>query len=139
MVGSRMSEIDLGVTMDALAAKLEDGGVSKRIYAWPVDSVAPPAVVIGYPTALDFDVTFGRGSDRAVFPIYFVAGRISDRTTRDALSVIVTGANSIKTALDGPLSSTLGGTVRVTDCQVQEVTVGSISLLAAVFSTEVVT
>lgn len=135
-----MSAIALATTMDALAAKLVAGGVSSRVFAWPEEAVPAPAVVIGYPETIEFDMTFGRGSDKATFPIWFLAGKVIGRATRDAISAIVTGATATKNVLDGPL--TVGAntaSVRVTECRIETVTVGTVQYLAARFDTEVIT
>ena len=111
--------------------------VTKNAYPWPVESINAPCVVIGYPTDLGFDYTFDRGSDRAIFPVYYMAGRTSDRNTRDELSRAIVGINGIKDAIDG----TLGGTVSsatVIDCEVATVTVNSISYIALQFNVEII-
>jgi hypothetical protein len=97
--------IQLGPTMDALAAKVP-AEAAERVHAWPVKQVNPPCAVVGYPDEpIAFDATFQRGSDRATIPIYFLVGGVHDRTARDALSAILTGATGIKDAIDGPLES----------------------------------
>lgn len=134
-----MSAIDLAGTMDALAAKVP-AAASYRVHAWPMESITPPCVVVGYPKSIDFDTTFGRGSDTAVFPVWFIVGKIATKQSRDALSEIITGAAGIKDALDGAL--TVGATtadVRVTDCTPEEVTVAATTYMAARFDCEVVT
>lgn len=131
-----MAAIVLSTVMDAIATEISDAGIMDRVYAWPSDGVTVPCAVVGYPTAIDFDTTFGRGSDRAVFPVYVLVGRVADQNTRDVLSGIVTGATGIKDALDG----TLGGAVqsaRVTDMKVEAVTVQGVEFLSATFELEV--
>jgi hypothetical protein len=131
-----MSAIDIGAIMDGIAEAAEDGDVTTRVYAWPTESIAPPCAIVGYPTDLQFDATFGRGSDKAVFPLWVVVGKVADRTARDALSGLITGATGVKDAIDG----TLGGacqTARVSDCQVELLAIGGISYLSARFDIEV--
>lgn len=131
-----MAAIDLSVIMDAIAQRIKDANVTPRAYPWPVGNITVPCAVVGYPTKLDFDMTFKRGGDEANFPIYFIVGKSGDLSSRDALSNIITGATSIKDNLDG----NLGGAVqsaRVTNCQVEEVAVAGVDYLAAVFTLEV--
>lgn len=97
--------IQLGSIMDAIAAKVPDTATS-RVYAWPVETIQPPCAVVAYPEEpIQFDATFTRGSDRATFPLFFLVGKATERTARDRLSEIVTGATGIKDAMDGPLES----------------------------------
>ncbi len=131
-----MAAIVLGDVMDAIAATLLSGNVTKRAYAWPEEAVAVPCAVVGDPESIDFDATYGRGSDKATFPVWFLVGLVTGRASRDALSDIITGAAAVKNVLDG----TLGGvvqTARVTDCQPDVVTVGGVSHLAGRFDVEV--
>ena len=133
-----MAALNLALTMDALAAKVP-AGVAARVYAWPVESVTPPCVVVGYPKTIDFDATFGRGSDTAVFPMWFLAGKVSTKQARDALSAVISGAAGIKATLDGALTvGTTTADVRITDCTIEEVTVAAVVYLAARFDCEVV-
>jgi hypothetical protein len=134
-----MSAIDMAGTMDALAAKVPTTA-AYRVFAWPVEDVTPPCVVVGYPTSIDFDLTMDRGSDMAVFPVWYVVGKVAGKQARDALSAIITGAAGIKNALDGPL--TVGSStadVRVTDCTPETITVAAVPYLAARFDCEVIT
>lgn len=136
-----MAAIDLAGTMDALAAKLVAGSVAaKRVHAWPEENVTPPCVVIAYPDDIEYDQTFGRGSDKTSFPIYFLVGKVTGKASRAALSALVTGSGAIKNVLDGPL--TVGAntaSVRVTHCRPDTVKFGTIEYLAARFDTEVIT
>ncbi len=96
--------IQLGPLMDAIAAKVP-AGATERVYAWPVESVSPPCAVVGYPDQpIEFDATFGRGSDRVRIPLFLLVGKATERTARDALSAVLTGATGIKDAIDGPLT-----------------------------------
>jgi len=133
-----MGAINLASVMDAIANTITEAGVTDRAYAWPVESVSPPCVVVGYPKELDFDVTFTRGSDRALFPVYVIVGKVSDRSARDVLSNVITGATGIKDALDGDLGGEVS-TARVQDCQIEDVNVAGVAYLAAVFTLEVYT
>jgi hypothetical protein len=131
-----MSNIDLTVTMDAMAEALI-GNVITRVYAWPAESVTAPCIVIAYPETIDLDYTMDDGSDSAKFPIYYIAGKVSDRNTRDELSKIISGVKSVKTALDGDLSGAVNS-CSVQDCEITEITIGSIAFAAAKFTVEII-
>jgi hypothetical protein len=132
-----MAAVDLGAVMQAIADRLVAAGVVTRAYGYPVGSVQPPCAVVGYPEELDFDATFGRGSDRAVLPVWIVAGATHDRTTRDVLSAYIgDGARSVKAALEPNVGGAVQ-TARVTDCQVEKLPIGAVEYMAAKFMIEV--
>lgn len=124
---------NLADVMDAIAAALV--AVTPRTYGWPVGSVTPPCAVVGYPTNIDFDMTYQRGADKANFPIYFLAGVGTEKSARDALSSIITGAIDIKDVLDGDLDGKIQSG-RVTDCKIEQIEVGSILYVSATFTYE---
>lgn len=126
----------MAACMDGLAQLITDADLADNVYAWPAENVTVPCAVVSYPTDITFDLTFGRGADQATFPCYFMVGNSSDKSSRGALSAILAGVNSVKSALDGAHAF---GSVRVTDCKVQEVVVGAVTYLSAVFDVEVVT
>lgn len=128
--------MDIGLVMQAIADTITGGNVTSRAYAWPAEQVSAPCAVVGYPTELDFDATFMRGADRAIFPVYLVVGRASDRASRDVLSALITDATGIKGVLDGTLGDVVQ-TARLTNLKVETVTIGSVSYLAAVGEVEV--
>jgi hypothetical protein len=128
-----MATFDMSAIMDALAEKCIQE-VTPRAYAWPTESITVPCVVIGYPTEIDYDSTMYRGSDRALFPVFYIVGKASDRNSRDDISVVISGP--MKDALDG----TLDGAVNecsVMGCSVTEITVNSVAYLAAKFDIEI--
>ena len=125
-----MGKLNLAATMDALADAIIPA--IKNVYPWPVDNVVVPCAVIGYPEEIEFDQTFGRGSDRAVFPVYFVVGRVIDRVARDYLSAVISGQDEIKELIDTTIE-----TATTTDCKVQPLTIGNVEYIAAVFRVEV--
>lgn len=131
-----MARIEISTVMDAIATAITEAELAPRAYGWPVESASVPCAVVGYPTDLDFDMTFQDGSDRAVFPIYFLVGKGTDASARDALSAVIAGATNIKNTLDGDVGGTVQ-TARVTDCRVEEVSVASVPYLSATFMIEV--
>lgn len=97
--------LDLAATMDAIAGKVPSGA-TERVYAWPVEDAKPPCAIVGYPDAdITFDRTFGRGSDEVTIPLFFLVGKAHDRSARDRLSAVITGATGVKDAIDGTLET----------------------------------
>lgn len=134
-----MAAIDLAAVMQAIADELLAAAVVKRAFGWPVGAVQPPAAIVGYPEDgdIEFDAVFGRASDRAVLPVWLVAGATHDRTTRDVLSgYIGDGARSVKAALEPNLGGAVQ-TARVTDAQIEPVTIGGVDYMAARFDVEI--
>jgi hypothetical protein len=128
---------NLAAIMDAIAAAITDADITERAYAYPAESLSPPCVVVGYPDTIEFDLTYQRGADRAEIPVYFVLGRVTERTARDRLAEVIAGATGIKETLDGDLGG-LCDSLRVTDMRVLNLKVGDLSYLAARFDAEVV-
>ena len=133
-----MAQMNLSNIMDGLAAKVIaadiTAGTPYNVYPFPPLSITVPCAIVGYPTAIDFDTTFQRGSDTVDIPVWFVVGRSTTKAARDKLSSILTGVGSIKTALDGP--STFGD-IRVVDAAVETITIGLVDYLSARFDCEV--
>lgn len=94
--------VRLAELMDALAGKVPAGAVpATRVHAYPAKSITPPCAVVGYPEApVSFDMTMARGSDVVTIPVWFVTGKAVERTARDTLSGVLTGAVGIKEALE---------------------------------------
>jgi hypothetical protein len=109
---------NLTATMDGIAAALLSAHVVDHAYAWPVESVVPGDGIVGYPTDIDFDLTFGRGADRGVYPVWIMCGFTQDKATRDKVSALIAGATEIKAALDGTLSGAVDS-LRVTGCTIE--------------------
>ena len=135
-----MSALDLIAVMDAIADTARAAGIADRVYEWPTLDVSPPAVIVGYPTSLNFDATMARGSDRATFPVWIVCGKSDARTTRDAVARYINpvGANDVKTALDGDL----GGVVqscRVVSMTVEATNINGVDYLAPRFDLDILT
>lgn len=129
-----MGAMDLTAIMEGLAARAV--GLAPNVYDFPVESVTVPCIVVGYPTDIEFDMTFQRGGDRLVVPVWYVVGKVTTKFARDALSVVLAGVASIKSQLDG---ATDFGDVRITDAVIDELTVGGVTYVSARFDTEVLT
>ena len=130
-----MGAAAMSATMDGLATLATTAALAPNVYAWPVNAVTTPCVVIGYPTNIDFDLTFGRGGDTMTLPVWFVVGPTNTKDARDRLSAILADATSIKSTFDGAQTF---GDVRVTDAKITQITIGAVEQLAAEFTVEVV-
>jgi hypothetical protein len=93
--------MNLADVMDAVGDRL-DTIAGLRVFAYPPGSVTPPAAVVSYPEGIEFDATYGRGSDRMTLPVVVVVGKASDRAARDKLGAYCdgSGASSVKAVLE---------------------------------------
>lgn len=123
----------LSEIMDGLAA-LAPGALTQNVYAWPVESVTVPCVVVGYPTRVDFDLTFQHGGNTFLIPVWMVVGQTASKAARDNLSTALTGVSSVKTAFDGVHAF---GSVRVTDASVETFVIGELAHISIRYSIEV--
>lgn len=132
-----MAEMNLSATMDAIAQRLLAAEVVAKAYGWPHASATIGSAVVDYPDGgIDYDVTYGRGSDKATFPVLVICGLPNDRTSRDVASTFVNGARSVKDALEPDLDGAVQ-TCRVTDAAVVVWTLAGVELLAVRFDLEV--
>ncbi len=131
--------MDLTAIMTALAGAVPSAAAN-QVYAHPVGSLAPPAVVVGYPTDVEFDVVFTNASHRLVFPVFYVCGMVDDGGAQVAVSNVFGGTNQIKTAIETNATLlTKVQTARVTDAAFQSVTIGAVDMIAVRFDVEVYT
>jgi hypothetical protein len=128
-----MTAIDVAATMDGLAALM--AGVEPNVYAWPVESVTVPCVVVGYPSDIELGITFGRGADAATFPVWVVVGRTGTKDARDALSSAITGSSDVHDALTGAHAF---GDVDVQSVSVESITIAAVEYVGLKYVVEVV-
>lgn len=129
--------VNVAAVMDDLATAL-DTIPDLRVMAFPADNAQPPVALVGYPEAITYDVTMGRGVDQLDFPVFVLVGRLTDRTVRDRLGAYLdgSGAESVKQALkDG--TYTAMSSVRVASAVVDVVALAAVEYLAAVFTVNV--
>ena len=79
-----------------------------RTAATVPDNPAPPVAVI-VPVNVEYDVSFGRGTDLYTFSVLLIVGRMSERAAQTTLDAYInpTGATSVKAAINA--DPTLGG------------------------------
>lgn len=124
---------NLTASMDGLAGLVT--GQAPTVYAYPVDSITVPCIVVGYPTDITLDVTYQRGGDQMLIPLWYIVGKTTTKDARDALSTIIGDASSVKSSIDGAQSF---GDCRVTDAKIEEVTVNAIAYIAVRFDVEII-
>lgn len=129
--------MNLAAVMDQISARL-DTIADLRCFAYPPDTLQPPAAVVSYPEDYTFDETYGRGSDRLSLPVVVVVGKVSDRTTRDRLGAYVngSGASSVKAVVE---SGTYTGfsSPRVTNVEFDVVEIAGTNYMAALFNLDI--
>jgi hypothetical protein len=123
--------------MDAIANRLDsiDG---LRVFAYPPDSVVPPAAIVTYPDDITYDATYARGMDRMTVPVVVAVGRVTDRSTRDRLGAYVdsAGAQSIKAVIESGTYSAFD-TVRVMSAEFDVYTIAGTDYMAAIFDLDI--
>lgn len=130
--------MNLDDVMDAVAAQL-DTISGLRVFAFPPDSLSPPAAWIGYPEQYDYDATYGRGMDRiSNLPLVVAVGKVSDRSARDLVGQYVngSGAASVKAVLESGAYSAFH-TLRVVSVNFDIITRGGTDYLAALFMLDI--
>jgi hypothetical protein len=130
--------MNLGDVMDQVATQL--GTITGlRVFAFPPDSLPPPAAWIAYPEAYTFDSTYGRGMDRITnLGVVVAVGKVSDRSTRDLVSQYAdgSGAKSVKAVLQAGNYTAFDG-LRVTEVTFDVITRGGTDYLGALFTLDI--
>lgn len=110
-----------------------------RTSATVPDAPRPPQAMV-MPDRIDYDLDMMRGADRFYFTIILLVARADDRAAQNSLDAYITGASSIKAAIEA--DRTLGGkadTCRVTQMRnYSAVSVGEVLYLGAEFDVEVI-
>jgi len=129
--------MDLATCMQAVSDRL-DTITALRCFAYPAPKVTPPAAIVTYPTALAFDETYGRGSDRLTLPVVVMVGKASDRAARDQLGAYCNGSGprSVKAVLESG-TYTAFDSLRVTGVEFDVYQIGAVDYLTAIFSLDI--
>jgi hypothetical protein len=130
--------MDLGDVMDEVADEL-DTIAGLRCFAYPPDSITPPAAIVSYPEDLAFDATYDRGADTVLLPVIVAVGKVHDRGTRDLVAAycVGSGASSIKAVLEAG-TYTAFDSVRVARAEFDVVRIGGTDYLAALFDLDII-
>ena len=127
----------LTAVMDAIAVRLRTiSGL--RVFEWPPGTAMPPAAIVGYPSVIDYDRTYGRGGDTLTIPVVVLVGKATDRTARDELGSYVdgSGTRSIKGVVESG-TYTAFDSVRVASADIDVYELGAVRYLAAIFDCEI--
>lgn len=129
--------MDLVEVMDEVAQRL--GGIADlNVFAYPPGTITPPAAIVDFPE-IEFDLTYGRGSDRLSLPVRLMVARPFERSTRNALTPYCagSGARSFKQVLESGTYNTFD-TLRVTGVEFGTTEVGGTQYMGAVFTLDIV-
>lgn len=74
----------------------------------------------------------------ASFPLFFICGLVSDVSSRNTLSSIISGPTGIKNLMDGSMGGTFLQDARVVDCRIETMMIGAIEYLVANFQLDVI-
>ena len=118
----------MSTVMDGLAGLVT---TVSNVYAWPVEGVTVPCVLVDYPTQ-DLDFVFTGAADSWEVPVLYVVGLSGTKDARDDLSAMVP---VLRSELNGVHAF---GSVRVTKTEILPVTVGAVTYLGAKFMCEVI-
>jgi len=106
---------------------------------WGVQRIHPPTALVAMPERVDYDATYGRGSDR--FPdwsVFVLVARPTDPVARRAIGEYAdgSGAKSVKAAVEAH-TYTACDSVRVAWCEFDAVTYAGNDYLAAMFHLDI--
>lgn len=111
-----------------------------RVFPYSADRVTPPAAIVGWPDVIDYDTTFGRGSDSMVLPVWVVVGKVDARSSRNTLAAYLdgSGSSSVKAAVDGGTYTACdSATVTGVPNGVESVSIAGTEYLAAIFNVSI--
>lgn len=108
--------------------------------AYPPPTVVPPRAIVSYPERINFDLTYGRGTDRIPdWPIWVVVGQATQRTARSRIMAYASasGPVSFKTVLEAHDWQSCDE-LTVTGVEFDVVTIASVDYIAAGFHCDIV-
>lgn len=123
---------EVGKAMESLT------GIS--VAPWPAASINVPGGYVSYPTTVDYDQTYGRGTDQFTdLPVVLLLGEVTSEAARDEAGdwAAGDGPKSLKQALEAWKWETCDD-VTVTQCEFDGETEAGIVYLAARFKLTVV-
>jgi hypothetical protein len=126
--------------MDEIGAKL-DTITGLRVFAYAPDDVPVPAAIVGLPEDIQFDQTYGRGSDEMDVPVWVLVAVNADRSSSKELAAYLngSGSKSVKTKLDSKANNTYTkcDTVRVTRAETGPIPYAGAIYLGAEFTVHI--
>lgn len=132
---------DLGAIMDEVASVLGTVDGIDRTFAYPVESVTPPAAIVTYPNApgIAYMQTYGQGETSiGDLEAHLIAYRVTDRVARDTAAAWTAnaGAQSVVAKLESH-AWTSCDEVTVTSAEFAIQTVGSEQFLDVIFHLDI--
>lgn len=129
--------MNLANVMVELGALLETiSGLN--VTAYPPGTVNAPAAIVSMPERIDYDETYGRGSDHITLQVTLLVAGPTEVGTRDRLAQYAdgSGAFSVKQVLESgtPVSYDVA---RVVSAEFDVYTVGGIAYAATIFTVEI--
>lgn len=125
---------------DEIAAKLATVS-GLRVFAYNVDKLSPPAAVVSPPERIEFDQTYGRGSDKITLMVTVFVSRSDARSAEAELSAYMDGSGpkSIKALVDSSDTNAYDScdTVTVTTAEVLYDSIGGTPVQVAEFTVEI--
>jgi len=111
-----------------------------RVFRYLPDSVSPPVAIVALPERIDFDETYGRGSDRLTIDIAIIVDKAYDRTVVGRMSPFASGSgeSAVKNALETYDSYTAFDWVHVDYAEFVPHEHAGQSFLSCVFTVQVV-
>jgi hypothetical protein len=131
--------VNLADVQDEIAAQLStiDG---LRVTVDPPDKIQPPAAIVAMPDTLDFDQTYGRGSDRMALPVVVLVSGTVSRVARKTLAAYCdgSGAKSLKAVLEADDAGyTAMDSIVVTGIEFDVYQNGGVDYPAAIFNLDI--
>lgn len=132
--------MDVADVMAEIGSKLEtiDG---LRVFPYDVAKIPPPGAVVALPESVDFDATYGRGSDEMTIPVFVMVARTDSRSAHLELGAYLNGSGtkSVKAVVDSTNSNTYTAcdTVTVTRAEPGYYTSGGVEMLGAEFTVHI--
>lgn len=110
-----------------------------RVHSRVGTAITAPALVVGYPSTVDFDSSYGRGADRITLPLFVLVGRASDRAGAGALLAYLSGEGtaSVKAAVEAG-TYTACDVVHVDSASVGAIVHEGVEYLGATFTTTII-
>lgn len=109
-------------------------------FPYPPGSISPPAAIVLNPSPgdINYDATYGRGTDTMTLPVIVLAGKASDRSANEAIRAYCdgSGSRSVKAVLESGEYTSLD-IIRVATAGVDGVTIAGTEYLAALFDIEI--
>lgn len=132
---------NLGAIMDEVASVLATVDGIERTFAYPVETITPPAAVVNYPAAagINYMQTYHQGETSIPdLEAHLVAYRLTDRVARDAASAWTanSGDESVVAKLEAH-AWTSCDSVTVTAAEFTLMTVGSEQFLDVIFHLDI--